>query len=204
MLDGFGVILQNGPNCHNLFRFLWLRGRGGLCVRCLTLAAVVLRRAEVGEGSVPAAFGGGGVAEEPFHHCQGEGVVGHEGPFEGFGLVFPGALEPPPADGEVFDEQGFGLADRLVFGDEAGTEGVERGGIFVFNDEFLGGESVFESVHFRDFAAGLSARAGGALRVRAIRPDLRWCCHKCSSTFSVEGGAFAGVGDERGRIVVSR
>ena len=174
-----------------------------MCVRCLTLAAVVLGRAEVGLGPVPAALGGGGVAEEPFHDGQDERVVGHKGPLEGVGFVSAGALKTPPADGEVFDEQGFGLADRLVFGDEVGAEGVERGGIFVFNDELLGGESVFESVHFRDFAAGLSARAGGALRVRAIRPDLRWGCHSCSSTLSVEGGACEGVGDEWWWLAVS-
>ena len=90
---------------------------------------------------------------------------------------FAAALEPPPADRQVFDEQGLGLVGGSVLGAEVGTKGIKGCWVLVSDDEFPGGESVFESIHFRDFAAGLGARAGGALRVRAIRADLSWGCH---------------------------
>jgi hypothetical protein len=78
------------------------------------------------------------------------------------------AVEAPGGVGEFVHKLGFGGSLRIVFGEELAAVLLVSGRIFGGEDGGAGRESVSEGVARRTLFAGIGARSGGVLRVRAI------------------------------------
>lgn len=105
-----------------------------------------------------------------------------------FGFQAAHTADAPEMLGEFVDQDGFGVVDGLVFGDEAGFEAVEFGRIFAGHNKVLRVEAVLERVlggsglalggtrpgtelgiGAIDFGAGCGAISFGAIRFGAAR-----------------------------------
>jgi len=82
------------------------------------------------------------------------------------------AAQAPCGHRHLLDEQGFGGAGGLVFGEKGVEQFLEFVGIFVGENSGLGGEAVAESVEANGSATFRSARAGTELGVATIGVDL--------------------------------
>ena len=146
---------------------------------------------EVGQGALEASFGSGSVT---LH--EGESAEGGFGPEGGVGFRFVetvfdtvagsyAAPEEPLGQGEVVDEIARGVGGGVVFGKEGVVEGVEFGGVFSGDEEFLGGASVGGGVIRGDFLA--LRGVGAAVMVGGLVVGLR------------RGGLY--FGDRRGELL---
>ncbi len=112
-------------------------------------------------------FSGGLVAHDGAE-IAGVDIVGDEGSLaQDLGFVLTGALETPPALGDLFDQDLFDLGGRLMVQTQLRLKRFVLLELFLWaENEVPRGEPVFQGVHLAILFAGLGTGASGTFAFR--------------------------------------